>query len=103
MPFVPVAELKDYVGKELGRSEWLTIDQARINLDVEAPVTGASMAIFYASGVVFAVASGLLLLIDLWRLLSGQIADDELVQVTESEDLASVEDLHLDRTGTPHK
>ena len=79
------------------------LDQARINLDVEAPVTGASMAIFYASGVVFAVASGLLLLIDLWRLLSGQIADDELVQVTESEDLASVEDLHLDRTGTPHK
>lgn len=49
------------------------------------------------------MASGLLLLIDLWRLLSGQIADDELVQVTESEDLASVEDLHLDRTGTPHK
>ena len=79
------------------------LDQARINLDVEAPVTGASMAIFYASGVVFAVASGLLLLMDLWRLLSGQIADDELVQVTESEDLASVEDLHLDRTGTPHK
>jgi acyl dehydratase len=32
MPYVPVAELKDYVGKELGRSEWLTIDQERINL-----------------------------------------------------------------------
>ncbi|WP_137888548.1 MaoC family dehydratase [Pseudomonas sp. 2FE] len=31
MPFVPVAELKDYVGKELGRSAWLTIDQERIN------------------------------------------------------------------------
>jgi len=31
MPFVPVAELKDYVGKELGRSDWLTIDQERIN------------------------------------------------------------------------
>lgn len=75
--------------------------QARINLDVEAPVTGASMAIFYASGVVFAVASGLLLLMDLWRLLSGQIRDDQLIQVTESEDLASIEALHLDRTGTP--
>lgn len=36
MPYVPVAELKDYVGKELGRSEWLTIDQARINLFAEA-------------------------------------------------------------------
>ena len=36
MPHVPVAELKDYVGKELGRSEWLTIDQDRINLFAEA-------------------------------------------------------------------
>lgn len=31
MPFVPAAELKDYIGKELGRSDWLTIDQERIN------------------------------------------------------------------------
>jgi TRAP-type C4-dicarboxylate transport system permease small subunit len=74
--------------------------QARINLDVEAPVTGASMAIFYASGVVFAAASGLLLLLDAWRLVSGQIPDSELVRVTESEDLAAMEGLHLDRTGT---
>jgi len=36
MPYVSVAELKDYVGKELGRSEWLTIDQERINLFAEA-------------------------------------------------------------------
>lgn len=36
MPYIPVAELKDYVGKELGRSEWLTIDQERINLFAEA-------------------------------------------------------------------
>jgi acyl dehydratase len=36
MPYVPVAELNDYVGKELGRSAWLTIDQERINLFAEA-------------------------------------------------------------------
>lgn len=36
MPYVPVADLPQYVGKELGRSEWLTIDQARINLFAEA-------------------------------------------------------------------
>ncbi|MFN3440290.1 MAG: TRAP transporter small permease [Acidovorax sp.] len=63
--------------------------QARINWDVEAPVTGASVAIFYASGVVFAVASGLLLLMHLWRLLSGQVPDDQLVRLTESEELAA--------------
>ena len=31
MPLVPVAQLQDYVGKELGRSEWLTIDQQRVD------------------------------------------------------------------------
>ena len=31
MPFVPVAALKDYVGKDLGHSEWLTIDQERVD------------------------------------------------------------------------
>ncbi len=36
MPYVPVAELPQYVGKELGRSEWLKIDQERINLFAEA-------------------------------------------------------------------
>jgi acyl dehydratase len=36
MPFVPVTELAHYVGKELGRSEWLAIDQERINLFAEA-------------------------------------------------------------------
>jgi len=36
MPYVPVTALKDYVGKELGCSDWLTIDQERINLFAEA-------------------------------------------------------------------
>jgi acyl dehydratase len=36
MPFVPVTELAHYIGKELGCSEWLTIDQDRINLFAEA-------------------------------------------------------------------
>jgi acyl dehydratase len=31
MPQVPVTELQSYVGKELGRSDWMTIDQERIN------------------------------------------------------------------------
>lgn len=35
MPSVAVAELKSFIGKELGRSEWLTIDQERINLFAE--------------------------------------------------------------------
>lgn len=31
MPFVPVTELKDYIGKSLGKSDWVQIDQQRIN------------------------------------------------------------------------
>ncbi|AIZ34333.1 MaoC family dehydratase [Pseudomonas sp. K1(2024)] len=36
MPHVPVTQLAQYVGKELGRSAWLKIDQSRINLFAEA-------------------------------------------------------------------
>jgi TRAP-type C4-dicarboxylate transport system permease small subunit len=83
---------------------WLLLSgslaQARINWDVEAPVSGLSMAIFYASGVVFSVSAGVLLLREIWRTVSGQLRDDELVMVQESEDLAQVEELHLDRSGT---
>lgn len=31
MPSVPVTQLKDYIGKRLGHSTWLRIDQQRIN------------------------------------------------------------------------
>jgi TRAP-type C4-dicarboxylate transport system permease small subunit len=67
--------------------------QVKINMDVEAPVTGASVGIFYAAGVVFAVSAGFLLLRQLWRVLSGQVRDDELVMVTESEEAAELEAL----------
>ena len=77
-----------------------SLQQAQINRDVEAPVSGLSVAIFYASGAVFAVSAGVLLLREIWRTVSGQLRDDELVMVQESEDLAQVEELHLDRSGT---
>ena len=60
--------------------------QVRINLHVEAPVTGASMAFVYGTGVVFAVFAALLLLRDLWRILSGRLAEDELVMIKGTEE-----------------
>lgn len=68
--------------------------QAVINADVEAPVTGAPMAVVYASGVAFAVPAGLLLLVELFRTLTGRLRDDELVMVQESEDLAQLQHGH---------
>lgn len=67
-----------------------SFEQTRINLDVEAPVTGAPVALVYAAGVVFAVSAGVLLLVDLLRTLGGRLTADELVMVQESEDLAHV-------------
>jgi TRAP-type C4-dicarboxylate transport system permease small subunit len=64
-----------------------SLAQTRINADVEAPVSGLPMGVVYASGVVFAVLSSLLILRELWRALSGQARDDELLAVRESEEL----------------
>ena len=45
------------------------LTQMRINADVRAPVTGASVGIFYAAGVVFAVGAAVLLAAQLLRTL----------------------------------
>jgi len=60
--------------------------QVRINLHVEAPVTGASMAFVYGTGVVFAVFAAVLLLRDLWRALTGQLSEAEMVMVKGTEE-----------------
>ena len=67
---------------------WLLLtgswQQTVINLEVAAPTTGAPVAIFYAVGVVFAVSTAVFLVYDLWRVVSGQLRDDELVMVQPS-------------------
>lgn len=65
--------------------------QTQINWDVSAPATGLSMGYFYGAGVVFSVPAACILLYDLFRLVSGRIADDELVMVRESEELIEIE------------
>lgn len=75
--------------------------QTLINLDVQAPVSGASVGIFYASGVFFAASSGVILLRQLWLVLSGQVRDEDLVNIKESEELAQLKELHLDRNAPP--
>jgi len=68
-----------------------SLDQAKINLDVEAPTTGASMAIFYASGVVFGASAALILLRDLYLAVTGQLTDEQLIMTQESEEMTAVE------------
>ena len=70
--------------------------QALLNHDVAAPVTGTPMSIFYASGVVFSVCAGILLLLQLVRLLTGTLRESELVMVKESEEQAELETLQAE-------
>lgn len=62
------------------------LDQVKINLTTTSATMEASMAWFYASGMVFAVSGALILLMDFWRLITGRMRDDELVAIQESED-----------------
>ena len=62
-------------------------DQSVINWDTTSAVMEVSMSWFYASGMVFAVLSAPILLGDLWRLLTGQIDDEHLLLMQESEDV----------------
>lgn len=77
-----------YVAWLLLQGSWT---QAVINLNVSAPATGMSMAIFYASGVMFGASAMVILVVGLVRTVTGQLKDSELVMVQESEDLANLE------------
>jgi TRAP-type transport system small permease protein len=63
---------------------WL---QTKVNLQSTSAVMEASLGIFYASGMVFAVLAMLILLSKLWQLLSGQMPLSELVGFSDSEDV----------------
>ena len=63
-----------------------SIEQTQINWNVSAPSSGASVAIFYGSGIVFAVSAILIMLNDLFRLATGKVATKDLVIVRESEE-----------------
>jgi TRAP-type C4-dicarboxylate transport system permease small subunit len=68
----------------MARGAW---QQAVINYGTSSAVMEASMAWFYASGLVFAVLAALILLHELYKLLTGRIQESQLVAVTESDDM----------------
>jgi TRAP-type C4-dicarboxylate transport system permease small subunit len=72
------------------QGSWL---QTQINLEVAAPASGAPVAIFYAVGVVFGISAGIMILHDLYRLVTGKVSEHELVMVKESEEQEELEAL----------
>lgn len=73
-------------------------EQFKVNVDSLSPVMEASMGWFYASAMVFSVLGAPILLMDLYRLVTGQIDDDHLMLIQESEESA-----HGDADTTPSK
>jgi TRAP-type C4-dicarboxylate transport system permease small subunit len=69
---------------------WLLIDgswtQTKIGMGSKMPVTGLPTATLASAGLVAGIAMAVLFAIDLYRVLTGQVRDDELVQVRETAD-----------------
>jgi len=61
--------------------------QTVINWDSTSAVMETSMGYLYASGVVFAVLGAPILVLNLWLLASGQMADKDLIGIRESDDM----------------
>lgn len=87
-----------YVSWLLLKGSWA---QMVINADTEAPVTGASVGIFYASGVLMGGSAIAILLRDLLRTLFVPLSENELVMVQESEELAALQHRAEDASATP--
>ena len=87
-----------YVSWLLLKGSWA---QMVINADTEAPVTGASVGIFYASGVLMGGSAIAILLRELLRTLFVPLSENELVMVQESEELAALQHRAEDASATP--
>lgn len=81
--FVLSHALMLYASVLLTEGSW---KQTVLNWDTTAPASGLSVGMFYAAGLVFGVASIPILLHNLYRLLTGQLATSELIAVSESEE-----------------
>ena len=79
-----------------------SLAQTRINWAVTAPVSGASMAFVYGTGVVFAVLTAIMLLCELWRTLSGKLSESELAMFKSMEEsVEAATDERPDPPSTP--
>jgi TRAP-type transport system small permease protein len=67
----------------MARGAW---EQVKINYDSTSPVMQASMAWFYASGLLFAVLASAIILVEIFKLVMGRLDEGDLVGVVESED-----------------
>jgi TRAP-type C4-dicarboxylate transport system permease small subunit len=82
--FVLAHGLMLYVCWLMFRGAW---QQTVINAGTTSAVMEASMAWFYASGLVFSVLAALVLAHELWKFFTGALGEADLIGVQESDDL----------------
>lgn len=61
-------------------------DQAVINRTSTSAVMEVSLSWVYYPGLIFAVLGGLIILVDLFDLVTGRLSDDQLMMIQESEE-----------------
>lgn len=66
---------------------WGTWRQHEVNATNMAPVTGLSMIWVFGVGYLTSAAIAVHALHTSWRIASGQISDDELIEISESEEM----------------
>lgn len=70
---------------------WGTWKMHQLHVSNISPVVGISMIWVYGVGYLTSASMGLMVLHKIWRLASGQLSEDDLVEVVESEDVRSLE------------
>ena len=78
-----------YAAALLTEGSW---KQTVLNSDTVAPASGLSVGLFYAAGIVFGASSCVIIVYELYRLVTGQIADADLIAISESEELSHSSD-----------
>ena len=72
--------------------------QTVINMETEAAATGLPVSLFYGIILIFGGSAIPILLYDLYMMLTGQIKDDELIQIKESEEEVDFDEYEGEKT-----
>lgn len=68
-----------------------SVELTKINLEVEAPVTGLSMAWVYSPGVVFSVSTAIMLVSDLMYFVQGKLTPAQLLAEHHAREQAEID------------
>lgn len=66
-----------------------------INMNSKAPATGLPLAFIYGTGILVSVGMGLILINNLYKLLFNKLKDEELILISDSEELIDYQDRDL--------